>query len=90
MKTLNPEWKTHADRDREIISNAAYFTSVVFLGRARRDKRIYKTQEGAVIGARLQANFFANGRGSMVYAVTPQGHDCLVTTVKPTVRRRVS
>lgn len=83
---MNMTTTTREQHEAAIMADAAYYTSIVFCGRGRYDRREYRTYEGAMIGAKLHANFIANGRGAMVYAVDSRGHDTLVATVKPSRR----
>lgn len=60
--------------DAEQIARAKYFTACQFLGRGQYDRRECPTLEAArETGRAMKAENEANGRGVMIYAVTPEG-----------------
>lgn len=69
--------------DAAIIKNAVYFTSVVFKGRGKYDRREYDDRASAIAGAAPHATEIGNGRSAIVYAVDRHGRQAFVTTCKP-------
>jgi hypothetical protein len=67
------------DRDAAIIVNAAYFTSIVFMGRGVYDRREYPALDAARAGAKGHAG--EKGKPAMIYAVDKRDRQAFVATI---------
>ncbi len=76
MKAPHPVDEFEAD----VIANADHFTVFVQMAPGDRRKETCQTKEGAIALATDWAK--ASGRAILVYAVTPQGRQALVTTIR--------
>jgi hypothetical protein len=67
--------------EARIIANAAYCTSVIFIGRGVYDRREYPALDAARAGAKGHAG--EKGKPAMIYAVDQHGRQAFVAAVAP-------